>query len=502
MTLQELLEYINLELLQIKSAGVSEAQKYRDCCDLIVKAHKLIDSNLLNEESIKSFVTPFKKFVWDMSRNLPKNDDDIKIIGSIKGWQRERTSKVTEKFSAIQQINGITGKALKDGFSYFAVINFVLNEHQWKFYNDAKKEEKRIYPPLDFDLDTYMQVTEQLLLSDNVYEQLAGLTASLGRRPTELFSENFSLVEGETHSMFFSGQLKTKKDNPDSYKIPTLFDAVDLLEIAETVINHNEVKEKLDLINQLCQDDETKKHELIDDRFNHRLNKVVKEKFSFIPIPTRLKDTQTEVTCKILRCCYATIMVSRECDKNNHFACVEYWGQILGHTSSEATRNYSYFRTFDYANMFYNLEVPSFDINLNLDNRKKLHSLMSESGDDINDLMAKMIACYELNKVKTITFSDTPWQVLKGSNTPKSGNEKVARAVQAIIEHNECQAEQELRYCITARAIMDLTGSRHSVVKSYLDEYGDLIEAHNDKYELTPVHNRGKTPISEVVIIN
>jgi hypothetical protein len=49
---------------------------------------------------------------------------------------------------------------------------------------------------------------------------------------------------------------------------------------------------------------------------------------------------------------------------------------------------------------------------------------------------------------------------------------------------------------------MDLTGSRHSVVKAYLDEYGDLIKAHNDKYELYPVHNRGKTPISEVVIIN
>lgn len=500
MNIDELIEYVNLELSLLKPIPGKELSTYKECLEIIAKSHQLLNRDELNQDTIEDFVTPVRYYIFD----LVDSDDEEKVLTRVKNWQKASRGNPKGYFAEnIEAINGITGYEAKGEFTYYAYDSFSLNSEQWRALKESKIVAKQ-HDSLTFDLDLYLQITEKLLLSDNPYEQLGGLIASLGRRPTELFNPNsFELVDGHTHTFKFNGQLKTKKELVESYEIGTVFEASNLFEIWQSAINNEEIQSKLELINQLFEDDDIKKHEMIDDRFNAIINRIVKEHYQFIPIPLALQSDQTGVTCRILRRCYATIIVSRECAIGDIRKCLDYYSKLLGHTNNDSTtKGYLDYSLFDFSNMFFSLEVPNFDINLNLDNRKKLHSLMSESGDDINDLMAKMIACYELNKPKTITFTDTPWEELKGSNTPKSGNEKVARAVNAIIQHNECQGEQELRYCITARAIMDLTGSRHSVVKAYFDEYGEIIDAHNDKYELTPVHNRGKIPVSEVVIID
>lgn len=500
MNINEVIEYLNNELSLLKPRQGKELTTYKECLEIIAKGHKLLDRELLNQESIEDFVTPVRHYVF----GLVDSDDEEKILTRVKSWQRSSRGNPKGYFAEkIEAINGVTGYEAKGEFTYYAYDSFSLSSEQWRALKELKIEAKQ-HDSLSFDLDLYLQTTEKLLLSDNPYEQLGGLIASLGRRPTELFNQNsFELVDGHTHSFKFNGQLKTKREIVDSYEIGTLFEASNLIEIWQSAINNEEIKSKLELINQLFEDDDIKKHEMIDDRFNAIINRIVKEHYQFIPIPLALKSDQTGVTCRILRRCYATIIVSRECPIGDIRKCLDYYSKLLGHTNNDSTtKGYLDYSLFDYSNMFFSLEIPNFDINLNLDNRKKLYSLMAESGDDINDLMAKMIACYEQHKPKKINFSDIPWEELKTSNTPRSGNEKVARAVKAIIEHNESQGEQELRYCITARAVMDLTGSRHSVVKAYFDEYGEIIDAHNDKYELSPVHNRGKTAISEVVIIN
>lgn len=500
MNIDELIDYVNNELSLLKPRPGKELTTYRVCLEIIAKCHKLLDRVQLNQESIEDFVTPIRYYVFD----LVDSDDEEKVLTRVKNWQKASRGNPKGFFTEnIDAINGVTGYEVKGEFTYYAYDSFSLSSEQWRALKESKIIAKQ-HDSLIFDLDLYLQTTEQLLLSDNPYEQLGGLIASLGRRPTELFNPNsFELVDGHTHTFKFNGQLKTKKDIVDSYEIGTIFEASNLFEIWQSAINNVEIQSKLELINQLFEDDDIKKHEMIDDRFNAIINKVVKEHYQFIPIPLALQTEQTGVTCRILRRCYSTIIVSRECSIGDIRKCLDYYSMLLGHTNNDSTtKGYLDYTLFDLNDMFFSLDIPNFDINLSLDNRKKLYFLMEESGDDVNDLMSKMITCYELNKVKTIIFSDTPWQVLKGSNTPKSGNEKVARAVKAIIEHNECQGEHELTYCITSRAVMDLTGSRHSVVKAYFDEYSDIINAHNDKYDLTPVHNRGKRAISEVVIIN
>lgn len=280
-----------------------------------------------------------------------------------------------------------------------------------------------------------------------------------------------------------------------------MYEAKYIYEIWKSVLINPEIKEKLDLIYQLEEND-IERNELIDDRFNHKLNKIVKEKYAFIPVPTRLEHLFPSVTCRILRHCYGTIMVSREQDTDDLSACIHYFGNIMGHDyNADTTLSYTDYKVFKYEQMKYNLEVPSFNVDLDLNNRKKLYSLMCDTGLDINDLMSKMIDCYEQNKPKQIAFSSQSWYELKGNSAPNSGNEKVLRAVSAIMAHNDSQGEKELKYCLTARAVMDLTGSRHSIVKRFFDDNHAMIEGHNNTHDLTPVHNRGKMSISEAIII-
>jgi hypothetical protein len=132
-------------------------------------------------------------------------------------------------------------------------------------------------------------------------------------------------------------------------------------------------------------------------------------------------------------------------------------------------------------------------------------SISYASGDnsgldsDISKFKSYLLESVENYYTKNISFSTYEWKNLKGSNAPGSGLEKVTRAVLAIMSHNDNQWKKANKYCLTARAVMDLTGSRHSVVKKYFDDHAEKIDDHNKKNNLAPVHNRGKKPITEVV---
>lgn len=73
---------------------------------------------------------------------------------------------------------------------------------------------------------------------------------------------------------------------------------------------------------------------------------------------------------------------------------------------------------------------------------------------------------------------------------PKRAEELVKRAIAAIQNHNINSPEKEQRWMITQTALQALTGSRPATIKNLLEQYKELIDTHNQKYELNPYDNR------------
>jgi hypothetical protein len=123
----------------------------------------------------------------------------------------------------------------------------------------------------------------------------------------------------------------------------------------------------------------------------------------------------------------------------------------------------------------------------------------NNSDIDISRFKSHLLDSVENYLAKITDFSDYAWEDLKGNYAPNSGQEKAARAVMAIMAYNDDQWKTRNKYCITTRAVMDVTGSRHSIVKKFFDDHEEMIDEHNKKHGLRPVDNRGNKPISEVI---
>jgi hypothetical protein len=79
----------------------------------------------------------------------------------------------------------------------------------------------------------------------------------------------------------------------------------------------------------------------------------------------------------------------------------------------------------------------------------------------------------------------------KFSTHPVRASELTKRAVVAIIRHNnEVATENDFRWCITQSAIAVLTGSKPAAIGKTLNEFKQLIDSHNQKFDLNHYSNR------------
>ena len=98
-------------------------------------------------------------------------------------------------------------------------------------------------------------------------------------------------------------------------------------------------------------------------------------------------------------------------------------------------------------------------------------------------------------------WESIPSENLKGKHTPGSAEEKIRRAVKAIMEHNDYKAtSNNERWFLGVRSIQELSGCNYAPIKKYLDERSTMIFDHNAKYGLSNQHNkRHKQQISELI---
>ena len=102
------------------------------------------------------------------------------------------------------------------------------------------------------------------------------------------------------------------------------------------------------------------------------------------------------------------------------------------------------------------------------------------------------------------SFSEFESKDLKKSHAKGSAEEKLRRALQATIAHNEAP-EHKLadKWAINQNAFAELTGCNRPAIKQFLKQYGDEIEAHHRQHNLLPRHNysHGKNGVKITDII-
>ena len=91
----------------------------------------------------------------------------------------------------------------------------------------------------------------------------------------------------------------------------------------------------------------------------------------------------------------------------------------------------------------------------------------------------------------TKDWSSVPSEELKGNQAPGSAEEKIKRAVQAIMNFNDYSAvSNDERWAIVIRSVQALSGCNYPAVKNFMDTYSVMIADHNAKYGLTQYHNK------------
>ena len=102
------------------------------------------------------------------------------------------------------------------------------------------------------------------------------------------------------------------------------------------------------------------------------------------------------------------------------------------------------------------------------------------------------------------SFSEFESKELKKSHAKGSAEEKLRRALQAIIAYNETPERNPAeKWAINQNALAELTGCNRPAIKQFLKQYGDEIEAHHQKHNLLPRHNysHGKNGVKITDII-
>jgi hypothetical protein len=134
------------------------------------------------------------------------------------------------------------------------------------------KHKKEKSPRSHFDLTKYVSITRQLLLSNSVYDNLAGVIAATGCRIIQLFYlEKYQLLEHNTHSLLLYQTGGWKND----YIIGTLFEADLIYEIWQKAIASSIIQDELNYIDNSTDGSSLIRHKLIDARFTYFLNKIL-----------------------------------------------------------------------------------------------------------------------------------------------------------------------------------------------------------------------------------
>lgn len=212
----------------------------------------------------------------------------------------------------------VTGYELK----HYVLLLCGLDKKDWEERNETTRVSDRLMTAdeegntgIEINPDEYLEVTGNLLASDNPHELAVGLIATTGRRPHEILARGkFTAVEGESYQLMFEGQGKKRGEKP-VFKISTLFPASYVIERFHHLRKDASIKELLKQVSNEFPRDAAAQNKAIEDRRGNSLRRVVQEyyggKDSKEPL-LNFRHGQEQNDCKALRAACACLVTERD----------------------------------------------------------------------------------------------------------------------------------------------------------------------------------------------
>jgi hypothetical protein len=227
----------------------------------------------------------------------------------------------------------VKGQELK----HYAVLMCGLDRDNWKQRNETTRVIGRLGNDQELDPDTYLEVTGQLLESEDPHELAVGIIAATGRRPHEILARaKFAPVEGQAYQVHFEGQGKKRGDKP-VFPIATLYPADYIIKCLHRLRREASTKTLLKEVANQHPSDLAAQNREIDSRRNGSLNRVVRERFGdkgdAVPI-LAFRHGEEQDNCKALRAAYGALATERDCDRSVGSKMLHY-ARLLGHFVKE-----------------------------------------------------------------------------------------------------------------------------------------------------------------------
>src|SRR5919199_811087 len=212
-----------------------------------------------------------------------------------------------------------------------------LKKDQWQNRNQSSRAIDRLENSTEIEPVTYIEVTGQLLASDDPHELAVGIIAATGRRPHEVIARaKFTPIDGKPYHVMFQGQGKKRGETP-VFEIATLYPADYLIKCLAKLRREPGTKSLLKEVAAEFPKSVTRQNVEIDKRRNGSLNRVVRSYFGDKgqdnPV-LKFRHGEKQDNCKALRAAYAVLATERDC-QGSYGSKILHASRLLGHFTKE-----------------------------------------------------------------------------------------------------------------------------------------------------------------------
>jgi hypothetical protein len=307
------------------------------------------------------------KLLQDKINELFEATKDLKSLEEINPyceqfneWVNTKTSYSTKslgtvlsrygfykKFKSIKLEQGLNAEAIakhdENGnlkgqeLKHYAVLLCGLDHDGWKNRNETTRVIGRLGNDQEIDPDAYLDVTGQLLESNDPHELAVGIIAATGRRPHEILARaKFAPIEGQAYQVRFEGQGKKRGDKP-VFPIATLYPGEYIIKCLQRLRREPSTKALIKEVANESPSDLAAQNQAIDSRRNGSLNRVVRERFGdrgdTVPV-LAFRHGEEQDNCKALRAAYGALATERDCERSVGSKMLHY-ARLLGHFVKE-----------------------------------------------------------------------------------------------------------------------------------------------------------------------
>jgi hypothetical protein len=305
------------------------------------EVNKLFEAtkDLQSLKEIRPYCEQFNEWI---NRNTNYSIKSLGTVLSRAGFYKKFKSLPLEQGKNAESVpkhdaqGNVTGYELK----HYALLLCGLDKKDWEERNETTRVSDRLITAdkdgntgIEINPSEYLEVTANLLKSENPHELAVGLIAATGRRPHEILVRGkFAPIEGESYKVMFEGQGKKRGENP-VFKISTLFAANYIIERLNHLRQDASINSLIKQVTNEFPRNLAAQNKAIEDKRGNSLRRVVQEYFGSKNTNKPLlnfRQGQEQNDCKALRAACACLVTERD-RPGSVGSKMLFYGMFLGH---------------------------------------------------------------------------------------------------------------------------------------------------------------------------